>query len=419
MQRLNQQPSSNFRGGSGYHSQSQAGSQQTTSQGPAVGTVQPQHQYTNATAPISQHTAATTYTTALKSSESNSTNTSKRSTQKTLAHALLPDLPLLMHGSGDVLPENVHPHSVATLAQLIEKYVASLVGAAMDAHDVFTDGEVVGGGACLGPPPFRATGGQGDDDDDIDEAKKRKASSQKLRRKRQKKIDYWDEPLPPPPVEDNDGADSSNDSLMDSEFSDDDSDDDAPLISASSTNAAENPFSLQGLAPVDLHANERTRKYYVSAPTVMDARSFIFPICHDAVLYQRIKEVQASRRAIGRDVVDGALMEIMKEEGMNEGRRGMVDMLDAVLGSVVNNGESNEDIRGGQSSSLADKKKGAGSSSKAYGKNEMKGADKKKEIEINAGAKSDGSNLVGAGLLDANIDPSWPGLNALSRGRLW
>ena len=61
-----------------------------------------------------------------------------------------------MHGSGDVLPEDVNPHSVATLARLIENYVSSLVGAALDAHDVFTDGEVVGGGACLGVPPFSA-----------------------------------------------------------------------------------------------------------------------------------------------------------------------------------------------------------------------------------------------------------------------
>mmetsp|Transcript_38537 Transcript_38537/g.69470 ORF Transcript_38537/g.69470 Transcript_38537/m.69470 type:complete len:148 (+) Transcript_38537:1-444(+) len=147
----------------------------------------------------------------------------------------------------------------------------------------------------------------------------------------------------------------------------------------------------------------------------MDARSFIFPICHDAVLYQRIKEVQASRRSIGRDLVDGALMEVMKEEGGNIGRWGMVDMWDAVLGGGASNEEGIEDAG-------ADKKKSNDSSNKAHEKDKSKGADKKKEAKKNPEKKSDngdGANLVGAGLLETDVDPSWPGLNALSRGRLW
>ena len=69
-----------------------------------------------------------------QSAATHQNNNKKRpsnNTHETLAHALLPDLPLLMHGSGDVLPEDVNPHSVATLARLIENYVSSRVGAAL------------------------------------------------------------------------------------------------------------------------------------------------------------------------------------------------------------------------------------------------------------------------------------------------
>lgn len=292
----------------------------------------------------------------LKNSDSSNNKeqfaSSSTSTPRTLAHALLPDLPLLMHGSGDVLPEEVNPLSVATLAKLTEKYVASLVSAAMDAHDVFTDGEVVGGGACLGPPPFGYKGGDNDDDDDT----KRKASDAKSSTNNKKrKIDYWDMPLTTPGTKKDDSTSNYNSSDLSSDNSDDD-DDNEPSIRN----------SIDGYGNVDMHTNERTRSYYVSAPTVMDARSFIFPVCHDPVLYQRIKEVQKSRRAIQREVVDNVVLDIMKEEGVTEGRRSNVDLYDAVL-------SNNND------------KKLAG----------------------------------GAGVLGSKIDPSWPLLNELSRDKLW
>ncbi len=359
-----------------------------------------------------------------------SNKTKRKSTYKSLAHAIIPELPALMHGSGDVRPEHVHPQSVAVLARLIEKYVASLISAALDAHDVFTDGQVVGGGACLGPPPFRHAMGGGivgeedgsDDDDDDDEekdaideiTKKRKEKAKASARRKKAKIDYWDVPLPIP-------SNLSHNSNVDDDDDDSDEDDELQMSmlspfrrnssSASSSymtygTQGDNP-PLRGFAPVDLHANERSRNYYVAAPTVMDARAFIFPICHDAVLYQRIKEVQANRRAIHKDVVDNALLEVMREEGSKEGRRGVVDAWDAVLGSRANNN--------GDTCSTAtisgDKKK------KTKGDNMIFGA---KENEKTKVGSSNATNLVvGAGLVDADVDPSWPGLNSLLRGRLW
>jgi hypothetical protein len=389
----------------------------------------------------------------------------QKSTHKSLAHAIVPELPILMHGSGDVRPECVHPHSVAVLARLIEKYVASLVGAALDAHDVFTDGEVVGGGACLGPPPFRhyaMAGGveeASDDENDNDEidngmdeiAKKRKEKAKASARRKKAKIDYWDVPLPlPPPSSLQSHSSTGNNTDTDhsnlSHFSNDDDDDDddsdeddeLPMLSPLRRNSSSSttsmysakggkngmPSLLRGFAPVDLHANERSRNYYVAAPTVMDARSFIFPVCHDAVLYQRIKEVQASRRAIHRDVVDNALLEVMREEGAKEGRRAVIDAWDAVLGSRANasiEDGMNKNASGGDSAvSPGDKKKKSKGDnySSSTSNNNIVGAkeNEKKKVDNNNNAKN---LVVGAGLVDADVDPSWPGLNSLSRGRLW
>jgi hypothetical protein len=206
-----------------------------------------------------------------------------------------------MHSSGDALPEDVSPESTAVLATLVEQYISSLVAAAMDAHDVFTDGEVVGGGATLGIPSFRA---------------KRKLDGSDCGTAKKRKIDYWDEPIT-----------NSEDDLSSE-------DDDAPLLasrrrsSINSSSSANEPLASTA-AMVDIHAS-RTRKHYVTAPTAMDVRSFIFPICHDAVLYQRVKEMQSQRRQIKRDLTEETVMEIVREEGDELSRGVGLDAFDAI-----------------------------------------------------------------------------------------
>lgn len=329
----------------------------------------------------------------------------------TLAHALLPDLPLLMHGSGDVLPEHVNPKSVAVLAQLTERYIASLVSAAVDAHDIFTDGEVVGGGACLGIPPFASSAGataaaDSDSEDDnnnfsakeeSDEARKRKRSEKdKISKKfKQRKIDYWDQPLPAAAGGGGGGGeeDSLNEldsSIYDSDSSDDESDDDASQLSSQRVGERRKTGFI-GTVPIDLHANQRTRDYYVSEPTAMDARSFIFPICHDAMLYQRIKEMQANRRAISRDMMDHVLLQAIQEEGVNMGRTDVSDMWNSVLTSAI-----------GAVAAAEDEANKGGSTNDGKSKEEV---EDKKSVE--------------AGLVDINVKASWPGMKPLSRGRLW
>lgn len=337
----------------------------------------------------------------VKATTSKNNNSSR--TTPSLAHALLPDLPLLMHGSGDVLPEHVNPKSVAVLAQLTERYIASLVSAALDAHDIFTDGEVVGGGACLGIPPFASAAAAAADNDSEDDGnynskeeseetlkKRKRADKEKISRKfKQRKVDYWDQPLPAAGGED----DSLNE--VDSDSSDEDGSDDA---SQSSSLRGRKNSGFIGTVPIDLHANQRTRDYYVSAPTAMDTRSFIFPICHDAVLYQRIKEMQANRRAISRDIMDHVLLQAVEEEGVNIGRMDVADMWNSVLTSAV-----------GAAAAAVEEEVSKGGSSSSAAKD---GDNKSKEEGVE-------KKSVEAGLVDSNVKPSWPGMMSLSRGRLW
>mmetsp|Transcript_10747 Transcript_10747/g.16201 ORF Transcript_10747/g.16201 Transcript_10747/m.16201 type:complete len:377 (-) Transcript_10747:227-1357(-) len=350
-----------------------------------------------------------------KGSKNNNVETTSRTTT-TLAHALLPDLPLLMHGSGDVFPEQVNPKSVAVLAQLTERYIASLVSAALDAHDIFTDGEVVGGGACLAIPPFASSAAataaaDSDSEDDnnysakeeSDETirKRKRSDKEKISKKfKQRKIDYWDQPLPAAAPGGGGEEDSSNEidsSINESDSSDDDSEDEASQLTTLRNGERRKNSGFIGTVPLDLHANQRTRDYYVSAPTAMDARSFIFPICHDAVLYQRIKEMQANRRAISIDMMDHVLLQAVQEEGMNIGRMDVSDMWNSVLTSAV-----------GAAAAAAEEEVSKGGSSSA-----AKDGDTKSKEE------GEDKKSVEAGLVDSNVKASWPGMKPLSRGRLW
>lgn len=303
-----------------------------------------------------------------------------------------------MHGAGDVLPEAANPVTVATLAFLVERYVAALVGAAVEAHDVFTEGEAVGGGKCLGVPTF-CVACRGDGDNDVLGLGGATVAVSLSARRRTKcrRIDYWDDPLPA------DNASCHSTTSLD--------EGDAAGTAPLSRPPPAALLNVGEFAAVDLHADARARSYHVSAPTVLDARSFIFPVCHDAALYQRVKDLQASRRALGRDLVDDVLMEAVREEGTSIGRSGTVDLWDAVRGRKAR-------ICAAGGVETANEKKGA----VAAHKNDRAAAAKQNDAARSAQKKvdnGDGAHRVGAGLLNADVDPSWPGLNTLSRAQLW
>lgn len=266
-----------------------------------------------------------------------------------LAIDLLPSLPLLMHSAGDALPEEVSPESTAVLSTLVEQYISSLVTAAMDAHDVRTNGEVVGGGAVLGIPYFN------------EKRQSESSASNNGGVSKKRKIEYWDEPL------------KSEDDIISSE------EDDAPLLasgrrsSISSTSSLNEMKAVCTAALLDIHTS-RSRKHYVTPATALDVKSFIFPICHDAVLYQRVKELQSQRRQIKRDLTEGQFMKAMREEGGELSRGAGSDAWDAIWGTRLGN----------------------------------------------SGDVADVGAVIKAGLVDGEgVEATWPGLDILQREGMW
>lgn len=191
--------------------------------------------------------------------------------------SIAPDMPLLMHGCGDVAPSDVNPETARLVAELTVKYISELVDAAVDAHDILTDGA----GGLLPPPPL---------------SNKRKVPSlhhsANNTPKRRKNADYWDEPLPEPKIRPTETSNESNELK------------------------AVNADEWCGVAGVDFFQDSRSRSAFVSAPlTAIGVQSFVFPVCHDAGLYGRVMEVQAARRNIAPVLMDSTWLDMVNAEG--------------------------------------------------------------------------------------------------------
>jgi len=165
---------------------------------------------------------------------------------------LTPDMPLLMHGSGDVAPEHVDKESAAILAELTAGYIQNLVEAAVNAHDLLTDGA---GGILPPPPPSRKRAAQ----------------------------DNWQEPI---------------------RF--------RPKIKGTDNVFHEETQEWKGA--IGMPKESRVKITYASEPSTIHTKCFIFPICHDAALYGRVKEVQAARRQIASAIVEPVWAEMLRGE---------------------------------------------------------------------------------------------------------
>ena len=288
-----------------------------------------------------------------------STPESLQASHDALTRSLLPTLPPLLHGSGDVEPSAVNPATVALLADMTATYVGKLVDAAVDAHDVLTDGA----GGIRPPPNFPRRGGDGDDGTSSSNSSSRKRNGSiatatalgKRRRpadantgsstagsssKRRRKVpsawnvgdqggDYDDRDSKGPPPEPG-SVDDTWDTV------------EVPLpkitrveraaaavaaaaktaigaataaaAAADGDSTAVHHSEWVGLTGIDLFAPRR-RVPYASPPNAIETKSFIFPICHDATLYGRIMEVQKARRTIVPMLGDPILMDLVQTEG--------------------------------------------------------------------------------------------------------
>lgn len=225
--------------------------------------------------------------------------------------AISREMPLLMHGSGDVVPDQVNPDTVQLLSELTVRYIANLVDAAVDAQ------QLLAGGKPTTPPAPRYPRSRQpalpfvpDDDkkNPADEDDKDKDSIASLLKKRPRRpdVDYWDEPLPEPKIVKRSSAQASSPfSSSRQQAGLEEEDKDKPL----------HVDRWVGVAGVDLWEESRSRKAYVQMPDVVGVKCFLFPICHDGFLYGKVRQIQATRRQIAPLLVDSVLLKEVQTEG--------------------------------------------------------------------------------------------------------
>ncbi len=81
----------------------------------------------------------------------------------------------------------------------------------------------------------------------------------------------------------------------------------------------------QGLDIRSIHGPPKAISSNINAITT---KSFIFPICHDALLYGKVLDIQAARRDFAHDMVDKVTIDLINSEG------GGVDIEPAVANDI-------------------------------------------------------------------------------------
>lgn len=260
-----------------------------------------------------------------------------------IVDSLAKDMPLIMHGSGDVPTWEVNPRSARILAQLTANYISNLVEAAVDSQEILNDGER----PSLPPPPLmskekrrkaplpseyewppsilakaakvptvaskkkkKTTKAEAAAATDTKDAAAKKVAAtaakpaaavnkpnfgEKKKRKR-RDVDYWDEPLPEPKIKNTSSSQSSST--------------EADCITFKGVPIGD----WVGVAGVDFFEDSRIRDAHISAPAAVGAQNFIFPVCHDKHLYGKILEMQASRRSMGPILNDSVVLDVIRAE---------------------------------------------------------------------------------------------------------
>ena len=349
-----------------------------------------------------------------------STSESLQSAHDALVSSLTPTMPLLLHGSGDVEPPQVDPATAHLVADLTATYVGQLVDAAVDAHDILTDGA----GGIRPPPNFPR--------DDAVSAKRNSSVSmaavkqgggsvggggtKRMRRNTTASSgadvvpgsidDCWDDvevPLPKvrkvpagaSPSTAAAAAAAGTKSSIDQQQNKNNDDD------------GDESTDWAGLAGVDLFGPRR-RVPYAGPPYTIETKSFIFPICHDPTLYGRIMEIQKARRTIAPLLVDPILRDMVRGEGrevvraIEAGRRRGEGEALVVGGAGSGAGAAGA---GGGSGMASDGGGSAAAASAAAGGGADGGSGADTEIEKDSAIMS-----LRSGVADGAV---WPGLDDL------
>jgi hypothetical protein len=239
------------------------------------------------------------------------------------------DLPMLIYGAGggsvDPLLESGFDNTVENkgsddgdmnlaalassdsrqlVATLTAQYIQRLVDAALDARDMLLSGDksVKHDTRHWLPPPQleslhlpRAAVQWGDAVSPVGRPTARK--------RRMDGTGIWDDPLPPPKIRGrtNPAAGSNPPRVED------------PSTTSLGDRNGIDKDNWTGLVGVDVWHSARARSVYARGLT---AQQFIFPLCHDAYVYGRIREVQATKLSVLEPVLhDSTIWDVVRADG--------------------------------------------------------------------------------------------------------
>lgn len=201
-----------------------------------------------------------------------------------LASGILPDLPLVMHGSGDVHPRYVSDATASLLSHLVAIYIRDLIDAALDAHDILTDGS----GAVLPPPNYLQSSQYNSNQiNDISNKRRKTLSKNSV----PNGFSDWEFP---------NGISNIYENSEDY------------YVWKKRQSLPVDKYCV-GVSGVDLHQNY-IRSTYSTAPYTIGTLSFIFPICHDSFAYTRVKEIQSARNIFTNILIDPVILNCLNEE---------------------------------------------------------------------------------------------------------
>jgi hypothetical protein len=262
-----------------------------------------------------------------------------------IVDALSRDMPLIMHGSGDVLETN--PQSQLLLSRLTADYISNLVEAAVDAHEILNGGKR----PPLPPPPppccrkrkepplpapyiwptdIHTTTTTTTTTTATSTTSKSAASSKKkpptpknlessstsksdpnLKGRRTRVVDYWDEPLPDPKIKNKPPPKQQEKTALQQTLPEDEEEEMVPLEKEVD---GVKIGDWVGVAGVDFFPDSRARSVHVAMPAAIGTQCFLFPVCHDAGLYGKVLDIQSAKRSMAPLFANATIRDVLRNE---------------------------------------------------------------------------------------------------------
>lgn len=245
-------------------------------------------------------------TTSNKKHPSNTQQLLKKAS-KELSKSLSKELPFLMYGSGDVYPyrytsttstssstdsakHDNDPNTVSLLAELTCDFIHDLVHAAIDSHDIYTNGKCFGrndgggGGGIIPNPNFISPSSSTSTAlcTNTDNIRKRNRD--------------WEEELPIPIITSLQKSEQQQQQLL--------------------PPPPPPPPLWQGSTGLNISSNEIRSKYMSSTQTINE-KSFLLPIYHDETMYNRCKEILSFHQDLTDVLFDPVYRQVGNEDIMD------------------------------------------------------------------------------------------------------